>query len=482
MLDPVAHKSTPEGVHTRFEAVAREVTLALGALTARVNELSDTQRPPLMSVLLELQSFHLRLRRYVDQLPDDEHAGPMVELAASNALDLLTSIAAFAVRSGLVVPPAPAPAPAPVQPLEPEYARMARGNPFDFAAAFGRLHAPVPANLTAPPSTYQSAGPAHWAAPPAHPISYAQPGYYPYPPHAPVYYIAQPPWQQRPPISRDAEEADEASDDERSRSRRRRRRDEESDRYSWLRTTRNFGGLTMMGAAVIAGGMALADRTYLSRADRFIPITKSALSQDSGSTSNRGNPMPDRIPAEPDNSDWQGAKDVSARSTRPAQRVPSPEVTQVSRGSQSGDGQSLNVRVVPKVTPAPVVETAKIPPPPPPPIKKTTVASIAPAVLAPAVKPSPAPEPEPVEDAGALFVPVLSTHKDSKAARDAFVDLQKAHPALLGAQQSEVQSYGGESGTWYRLVVTPAMSKVAATEMCSRLRAVGYGRCWVKAY
>jgi hypothetical protein len=83
---------------------------------------------------------------------------------------------------------------------------------------------------------------------------------------------------------------------------------------------------------------------------------------------------------------------------------------------------------------------------------------------------------------GGLFVPVLSTHKDAKAAREAFAELQKQHVAILGAKQSEVQSSASGSGTWHRLVVTPASSKEAATGVCNKLRAAGYGRCWVKPY
>ena len=81
-----------------------------------------------------------------------------------------------------------------------------------------------------------------------------------------------------------------------------------------------------------------------------------------------------------------------------------------------------------------------------------------------------------------MYVPVLSTHKDVKAAREAFAELQKQHVAVLGAKQSEVQTSASETGTWYRLVVTPASSKEMAMEVCNTLRVAGYGRCWVKPY
>lgn len=100
-----------------------------------------------------------------------------------------------------------------------------------------------------------------------------------------------------------------------------------------------------------------------------------------------------------------------------------------------------------------------------------------------APKPAAAPaDPDVSEPNDGLFVPVLSTHKDAKAAGEAFIELQKQHVAVLGAKQSEVQTSGSETGTWHRLVVTPATSKKAATEVCNTLRAAGYGRCWVKPY
>ena len=108
-----------------------------------------------------------------------------------------------------------------------------------------------------------------------------------------------------------------------------------------------------------------------------------------------------------------------------------------------------------------------------------------PAAAAKPAAPKPAPaaaEPEPDEPSGGLFVPVLSTHKDAKAAREAFAELQKQHAAVLGAKQSEVQASASATGTWHRLVVTPATSKEAATEVCNKLRAAGYARCWVKPY
>lgn len=120
------------------------------------------------------------------------------------------------------------------------------------------------------------------------------------------------------------------------------------------------------------------------------------------------------------------------------------------------------------------------------PRKKIKLAMAAPPVVAAklvAPKPAAAPaDPDVSEPNDGLFVPVLSTHKDANAAREAFNELQKQHLPVLGAKQSEVQIASSKTGTWYRLVVTPATSKEAAREMCNALSTEGYGRCWVKPY
>ena len=109
------------------------------------------------------------------------------------------------------------------------------------------------------------------------------------------------------------------------------------------------------------------------------------------------------------------------------------------------------------------------PPPPPAPVARQPE------------KPAEAPgksEPE----GGGLYVAVLSTHKEAAAAREEFAELQKKHRDVLGSKQSEVQMAAGATGAWHRLVVTPALPKDAANDLCTRLRSAGYGKCWVKPY
>ena len=77
-------------------------------------------------------------------------------------------------------------------------------------------------------------------------------------------------------------------------------------------------------------------------------------------------------------------------------------------------------------------------------------------------------------------MPVLSTHKDKQAALAAFSDLSKQYPGALGDKKPDVQSSGTGQGTWHRLVLMPAGGRDEAADVCAKLRAAGYSRCWVK--
>ena len=90
-------------------------------------------------------------------------------------------------------------------------------------------------------------------------------------------------------------------------------------------------------------------------------------------------------------------------------------------------------------------------------------------------------EVRPARPASALFVPVLLTHQDAASVRTTFAELQKTYRAVIGARRAEIQPVGG-AGAWHRLVLLPASDKAAANDVCSRLRASGYERCWVKPY
>jgi hypothetical protein len=90
-------------------------------------------------------------------------------------------------------------------------------------------------------------------------------------------------------------------------------------------------------------------------------------------------------------------------------------------------------------------------------------------------------EARPARPASALFVPVLLTHQDAASVRTTFVELQKTYRAILSGLRSEIQPVDAR-GAWHRLVLLPASDKAAANDICSRLRASGYERCWVKPY
>jgi hypothetical protein len=78
---------------------------------------------------------------------------------------------------------------------------------------------------------------------------------------------------------------------------------------------------------------------------------------------------------------------------------------------------------------------------------------------------------------------ILSTQKGRPAAMQAFADLQQKFPNVLGAKPAEVQEKDlGDKGIWYRAVVGPPGSRAAAAEVCTQLKASGYGQCFVTAY
>jgi SPOR domain len=89
----------------------------------------------------------------------------------------------------------------------------------------------------------------------------------------------------------------------------------------------------------------------------------------------------------------------------------------------------------------------------------------------------------PTEASPPRFVAVVFTHQDQAAALDAFADLRQRYPALLARRKAEAQPVEvADKGTWHRLVVLPAGSRQTATDLCGRLQAAGYDRCWVKTY
>ena len=83
------------------------------------------------------------------------------------------------------------------------------------------------------------------------------------------------------------------------------------------------------------------------------------------------------------------------------------------------------------------------------------------------------------------YVAVLSTKRSRIDALTSFADLQQRYPNILGAKVPDVRRADLTSrglGVMYRAVVGPPGSREVASQLCDRLKTVGYGNCWVSAY
>jgi hypothetical protein len=487
-------------LRARFQQVSQQVTSGLCSISARLHELPEAQRPPLLAVVHDLEGTQLQLRQLVEQFTLRGVATPTVlEDAIRAQLDLLGQVTGFADRVGLRLHAAAGQSP----------------HPSDSRGPW-----PAPAYLPPPPAAVAPLPQAlPHPGPPVH--AYAalapHPGVYHQPP-PPGYYMAAPPaWPQflqrhtrgAEPEEVDYDDRDEADDEpgrRRSRSRRR-ARDEDPDRRAPRNPLRDISSIGLMLGAVIAGGFSFADRIYRPSGpgDKMAVFEQAGREPEAapsvGAQSVIGNKFQGRLGEDPRASERLDTPRMSAAAVEGLATVQAlaPEVEHTLEPQASpAPAQALTppaprgrsaipmamqrppVKLIAKV-PEPVTTPAS--PAPSPRIEQAAVVAPPPAPAKPtSPKPAVTPEPEPDEASGGLFVPVLATHKDAKAAREAFAELQKQHAAVLGAKQSEVQASASGGGTWHRLVVTPAASKEAATEVCNELRAAGYARCWVKPY
>ncbi|NQX79433.1 MAG: SPOR domain-containing protein, partial [Hyphomicrobiaceae bacterium] len=83
------------------------------------------------------------------------------------------------------------------------------------------------------------------------------------------------------------------------------------------------------------------------------------------------------------------------------------------------------------------------------------------------------------------YVTVISTKLSRIDALTTFVDLQQLYPSILGSKTPDVRSADLTDrglGIMYRAVVGPPGSRLAAFQLCSRLKEVGYSNCWVAPY
>lgn len=126
----------------------------------------------------------------------------------------------------------------------------------------------------------------------------------------------------------------------------------------------------------------------------------------------------------------------------------------------------------------------------------TTVTDVAPAVVPQKKAPVPkkaATAAAPAAAGGAVatggngYVAVLaSVPASSKSNMDAlkqFADMQQKYGTALANKTPEVREANlGDKGTYHRLLVGPPGSREQAGQLCSELKAAGYGSCWVTAY
>lgn len=83
----------------------------------------------------------------------------------------------------------------------------------------------------------------------------------------------------------------------------------------------------------------------------------------------------------------------------------------------------------------------------------------------------------------AVLASVPASQKSSMDALKQFADMQQKFGTTLANKTPEVREANlGEKGTYHRLLVGPPGSREQAGQLCSELKAAGYGSCWVTAY
>ncbi len=267
---------------------------------------------------------------------------------------------------------------------------------------------------------------------------------------------------------------------------RRRRRSKASDRRKGDDVSGSFlsgsvkalGGTgIMLAVAVVFNGIQFAERIF----GLSMPSSQFIAHEQQATTVNArplvavqgDKPFVDRLEV--------GLPAVAPASSRPpaeatpAERTATPRTDDTDRTDLDAKRQPPKVKVATKVANPDFAEARS-------PAKQK-------AVMTASVRPPPAhpvraapPAAARAEEGDGLYVAVLSTHKEASAAQEEFAELQKKYAGILGSKQSEVQIISGQTGSWHRLVATPASTKAAANEICNDLRSAGYGRCWVKSY
>jgi SPOR domain len=457
MLPSVITDVALASLRSSFQLVSQQASSELRSISARVHGLPEHERARLLIVVHDLEALQLRLRQLIDQLSIGGALNTnIIEVAIRDQFDLLRKLTALAERTGL-------------------NAQTMGSRPAAALQALQEALQALPANGF------------HLAPGPTAPYSWE-----------PARRVAMP------------EEADYLEGDKRGHwppAPQPVARDEGPRRWAFWSPLRDVASVGLMLGAAFAGSYSFFDRTSRPGApgDTLLAVLEplkleqetelsvagqsEAIKKFQGRLGEERGASPAMKSAAPRNlvpSEQPGLGEVPAeRPMAPSSRGKlDPAVPQRLTEVASADVSALppaTVRLDPSFVPNPrrngtapshaVGRTAIVAP--------SAAVAAKPAASKPTFTPA---DPDAAEPSGALFVPVLSTHKDVKAAREAFAELQKQHGAVLSAKQSEVQTSTSETGTWYRLVVTPASSKEMAMEMCNSLRVAGYGRCWVKPY
>ncbi len=83
----------------------------------------------------------------------------------------------------------------------------------------------------------------------------------------------------------------------------------------------------------------------------------------------------------------------------------------------------------------------------------------------------------------AVLASVPASQKSSMDALKQFADMQQKYGTALANKTPEVREANlGDKGTYHRLLVGPPGSREQAGQLCTQLKAAGYGSCWVTAY
>ena len=495
----VVRHGPPPNERTEFFQIWHQVSAGLAVAAAGLDRLPEPRRGLLLEIVQDLQAQQSRLFAEVEQLPPTSVAAiTYVQRATGELYALAERVKSLAVhiQPERVAPP----------PIE----RPMLGGPqhhganrFDSTldklhvalhAAGGPGHALVPAHGYAPPHASHAAhgAPCTVCQQPVQ-IVYLQPQMAPPPPD----YGALPRIATH--YHRPYRDEDDAPP-QRRRDREERRSGDETPAAMVSTLLKGMGGISVLiASAVMVSNFSFADLFGGSRPSLPPPV---AVEQPIDRPGIVASPV-----LAPGDKAFHARLDVAPRrdviegsrghlAAAPPETRPTASVAPIARSKPEarrvGELTAADLELKPQrpqvrvISKAAIVESEQEAEP------VVAETPLAPKKVAMLVPPSPAPSARPVEkpepqgkaepEGGGLYVAVLSTHKDAKAAREEFSELQKKHRDVLGAKQSEVQMAAGATGAWHRLVVTPAVPRDAANDLCTRLRTAGYGKCWVKPY